>query len=221
MSYGKAKSRMYVAAAAFAGSVGTTAAAQMPGVPVLQNAWAAPGIVVAANYAGGSRNSVFVAAAAWAPASGRFQLSGGGGLQTRQGFGSRAVYGVRAALPLMQLMAGRLGIAGFAGIGGGAAKTGDTTSSNSVVPAGLGIGYRQAIGTAGRGFSVYVDPSYQHHRGTAGSKGYIRAAVGLDAGITARIGLTLGAEMGAKAAVGEVGPTGSRYGIGVSMKLGR
>src|ERR1043165_2463380 len=48
---------------------------------------------------------------------------------------SRGFYGARVAMPIMQMMAGKLGIAGFVGIGGGAAKSGDTTASKSVVPA--------------------------------------------------------------------------------------
>jgi hypothetical protein len=124
-------------------------------------------------------------------------------------------------MPLMQMMAGKLGIAGFAGVGGGAAKSGDTTASKSVVPLGVGIGYRQAFGTAGRGISAYLDPNYQFHSGTAGKKGYIRVGGGVDIGISPRFGATLGFESGATAKTGEVGPTGSLFGIGLSMKLGR
>jgi hypothetical protein len=43
----------------------TQAAAQMPGAPILQNAWASPGIVVAFNFAGGSEGPVYSAAASW------------------------------------------------------------------------------------------------------------------------------------------------------------
>lgn len=214
------KSRMWAGAALMTVGVAAAGQAQMPGAPVLQNAWAAPGIVVAANIAGGSGSSVYAGAAAWTPASGRFQLSGGAGMQSISGAGGgRAVYGARVAMPLMQAMSGKLGVAGFVGAGGGAGKTGDTTRSSTVIPAGVGIGYRQAIGTAGRGFSAYVDPTYQYHSGSKGSKGYIRFAVGLDIGITARFGLTAGLESGATAKPGTVGPRGSLYGVGVSMKL--
>jgi hypothetical protein len=214
------KSRMWASAALMSIGLAGMTGAQMPGAPVLQNAWAAPGIVVAANIAGGSGSSVYAGAAAWTPASGRFQLSGGAGLQSITGAGGgRAVYGARVAMPLMQAMSGRLGVAAFVGAGGGAGKTGDTTRSNTVIPAGLGVGYRQAIGTAGRGFSAYVDPSYQYHSGAKGSKSYIRFAVGVDIGISARFGLTAGLESGAKAKLGTVGPRGSLYGIGISMKL--
>ena len=197
-----------------------SAPGQMPGAPVLQNSWASPGIVVAANFASGA-GSLWGGAVGWAPASGRFQLSAGAGAHSPKGGSSRGVYGARVALPLMQMMGGKLGVAGFVGIGGGAAKAGDTTASKSVLPAGVGIGYRQAIGTAGRGISAYVDPNYQYHSGTAGKKGYFRVGGGLDIGVSARFGVTVGFESGAKAETGEVGPSGGLFGVGLSMKLGR
>ena len=215
MSYRKTKVALLI------GALGsTTAGAQMPGAPVLQNSWASPGIVVAADFASGS-GSLWGGAVGWAPSSGRFQLSAGAGAHSPKGGTSRAVYGARVALPLMQLMAGKLGVAGFVGIGGGAARTGDTTASKSVVPLGVGVGYRQAFGTAGRGISAYVDPNYQYHSGTAGKKGYFRVGGGVDVGLSARFGLTLGFESGATAGTGEVGPTGTLFGVGASMKLGR
>ncbi len=215
-----AKSRTWVLAAAVV-IAASPATAQMPGAPVLQNSWASPGIVVALNIAGGD-GTLYGGAAGWAPASGRFQLSGGAGLHNPKGDGSsRTVYGARVAMPIMQAMAGRLGVAGFVGIGGGAAKAGDTTASKTVIPAGVAIGYRQAIGTAGRGFSVYLDPNYQYHSATAGNKGVFRVAGGLDIGVSARFGLTVGFESGANAKAGEAGPTAGLYGVGISMKLGR
>jgi hypothetical protein len=202
-------------------AIGLPAGAQMPGAPVLQNAWAAPGMVVALDVAGGS-GTMFGGAVGWAPSSGRFQLSGGAGSHSpKGGGGGRLVYGVRAAFPIMQMMSGKLGIGGFVGAGGGNAKAGDTTSSKSVVPAGVTIGYRQAIGTAGRGFSAYLDPNYQYHSGALQKKGYFRVGGGVDIGVSARFGVTLGFESGASAKAGEVGPSGGLYGLGVSMKLGR
>jgi len=198
----------------------TLASAQMPGAPVLQNAWATPGMVVALDFASGS-GSLYGGAVGWAPGSGRFQLSAGAGSHSPKGGASRAVYGARVAFPVMQIMGGKLGIAGFAGIGGGAAKAGDTTAAKSVVPVGLGIGYRQAFGTAGRGVSAYLDPNYQYHSGTAGKRGYFRVGGGVDVGLSPRFGLTLGFESGATAKTGEVGPTAGLFGVGASMKLGR
>ena len=214
------KSRTFTAmAVAITGAI--QAGAQMPGAPVFQNAWAAPGIVVALDIAGGSNGSVYAGAAGWAPSRGRFQLSGGAGMQASQGAGSRAVYGARVAVPVMQLMGGKVGIAAFGGIGGGAGSATDSLRSNTVVPGGVAIGYRQSIGSGGRGFSVFADPGYQYHSGTTGSQGYLRVGYGIDAGISSRFGLTIGGESGGIAGSGKAGPTGSLYGVGVSMKLGR
>ena len=81
--------------------------------------------------------------------------------------------------------------------------------------------YRQAIGTAGRGISAYLDPNYQLHNGTAGNQGYFRIGGGVDLGISSRFGVTVGFEGGASAGTGEVGPSGGLFGVGASMKLGR
>lgn len=197
--------------------VASDATAQMPGAPVLQNAWAAPGIVVALNIAGGAGSNVYGGAAGWSPSSGRFQLSGGLGMQSSTGSGSRAVYGARAALPVAQLMGGKLGLAGFVGIGGGASGSKDTLRSSTIVPAGVAIGYRQSIGAGGKGFSVYADPGYHYHSGTS-SQGYFRVGFGLDAGISSKFGVTVGGEAGGK---GRGTTSANTYGVGLSMKLGR
>ena len=198
--------------------------AQIPGAPVLQNAWAAPGIVAALNISGGSaagasNAGVYALAAGWAPSGARFQLSGGGGAAS--GGGSRGVYGVRAAVPITELMQGKLGLGGFVGVGGSSAPAGDSISSTMVVPVGAAIGYRMAIGSAGRGFSAYVDPNYQLHSGPKTRTGFFRVGIGVDAGITSRLGATLGLETGSTAPAGKVGPRGSVFGLGVSMKMGR
>lgn len=207
--------------AAFVGP--PTLAAQLPGTPVLQNAWATPGIVVALDVGGGSSGNgpAYAGAAAWAPSSGRFQLSAGAGMQTFSAAPSRAVFGARASVPLKELMGGNLGIGAFVGVGGGSVNVSDSLRTKSVVPAGLAIGYRRAVGTAGRGFSVYADPNYQYQSGSKNSKGYFRVGFGLDAGITSRFGVTVGLESGATAAPGFVGPHGTLFGVGASMKLGR
>jgi hypothetical protein len=197
--------------------------AQMPGVPVLQNAWATPGIVVALNAGGGSKGSVWGGALSWAPGSGeraRLQFSGGGGMQSVSGSGSRGVYGVRLAAPLMQMMDGKLGVAAFGGVGGGGSGgSTDTTATKSLVPVGVAIGYRQALGS--RGFSVYGTPSFQRASGKAGSASAIRVAFGIDFALAKNIGLTGGIELGQTASTGEVGPRGSIYGVGASYALGR
>jgi hypothetical protein len=197
--------------------------AQLPGTPVLQNAWASPGIVVALDIGGGSVGSgpAYAGAVAWAPSSGRFQLSGGAGMQSFSGSASRAVYGARAALPVTQMMGGNLGVAAFVGIGGGASRAGDSVRATSVIPAGIAIGYRRSVGAGGKGFSIYADPNYQYQSGSKNKKGYLRVGAGVDAGITPRFGLTVGLESGATAAAGSVGPRGMLFGIGASMKLGQ
>src|SRR3954467_1880363 len=57
--------------------VAATANARVPGVPVLQNAWATSGFVAALNLGGGSGASVYGGAIGWTPGSGRFQVSAG------------------------------------------------------------------------------------------------------------------------------------------------
>ena len=194
--------------------------AQLPNAPVLQNAWVTPGIVVAANAGGGSDGSVYAAAASWAPSAGRFQLAGGGGITSRSGGDGRGVFGARIAFPMMQLMGGAVGLAGFVGVGGGSGTGDDTTAVETGVPAGVGIGYRRSLGST-RGFSVYATPHYLWASGKAGNTGLIRVAAGLDVGLSPRIGITGGIEMGQSADEGEVGPTGTLYGVGFSFVLGR
>ena len=199
-------------------------AAQLPGAPVLQNAWAAPGIVVALDFGGGSgtaSGSTVAGAAAWAPGNGRFQFSAGAGMNRATGSANRAVYGARVAAPVTQMMGGNLGVAAFVGVGGGTVVTTDSLRAKSIVPAGLAIAYRRPVGVAGKGFSLYADPNYQYQSGSKNSKGYFRVGIGLDAGITSRFGVTVGLESGANAAAGSVGPRGSLFGVGASMKLGR
>ena len=205
-------------------SVTASAAAQLPGAPVLQNAWAAPGIVAALDFAGGSKGAnggsagSYAAAAGWAPGNAHFQLSAGGGIQSGSGT-SRGVFAGRAAFTVMQLMGGKLGLAAFAGVGGGPVKSTDTLTAKTVVPASLAVGYRLGIGTSGKGFSVYADPHYQHQAGVRTSSGTFRVGVGVDAGITSRFGATLGLEAGSSAKVGTTGPRATTFGLGVSYKF--
>src|SRR5436309_14618622 len=116
-------------------TLASSAVAQLPGAPVLQNAWAAPGMVVALDLGVGSAGSgsTFAGAVGWTPGNGRVQLSAGAGMQTATGSSSRGVFGVRAAMPIMQMMAGNLGIAGFVGVGGASGTSKDSTRVTSVV----------------------------------------------------------------------------------------
>jgi hypothetical protein len=206
----------------------SSAAAQLPNAPILQNVWANPGMVGAFNMGGGSGGSVYAGAASWTPSSGRFQLSGGLGIQsTTNGGGSNAAYGARVALPLGGSSAS-FGFAGFVGLGGGGAKrtvvdsvTRDTIVANAtttLIPVGGSVGWRKAIGTS-HGFSLYATPSYVFLTGGGSNGGILRAAVGADVGITQSIGLTGGVEFGqTRSSLG--GPSGTMYGLGVSYAFG-
>jgi hypothetical protein len=209
------------------------AEAQIPGAPVLQNAWATPGIVGAVNVAGSSGQSVFAGAAGWSPGSGRFQISGGVGYQNRTDFDGRVVYGGRVAIPFGGASS-TFGFAAFAGIGGGPAgkrqvvidtTTGDkvtvddTLSSTMQVPLGAAIGYRRAFGS--HGLSVYATPAWVIYSGGAKTGGLFRAAVGVDFGITRSFGATAGIDFGGTRSNEVGGPSSTQYGIGVSYAFGR
>jgi hypothetical protein len=196
--------------------------AQIPGAPILQNAWATPGLVGALNFGGGSDGTVFAAAASWSPASGRFQLSGGGGAQTRTGKGSRGVYGVRAAIPFGGAQSS-FGFAAFAGVGGGNGGTSafpDSISSTTEVPIGVGIGWRRAIG-ANHGVSIYATPAYVLFSGGSKNGSLFRGSLGSDVGITPALGATVGVEFGGTRPRGYGGPSGTIFGLGVSYAFGR
>jgi hypothetical protein len=217
-------------------SSATPVGGQIPGAPVLQNAWATPGIVGAIDASGGSGASVYAAAASWAPGSGHFQLSGGGGIETGSGVKRRGVYGFRAAIPLGGASS-TFGFAAFAGVGGGPSRVTsfttfppcpacvsgpvvtDSVTSTAEVPVGVAAGWRHAIG-ATHGVPLYATPSYVFFSGGTKGGGLFRAALGGDVGITASLGATLGIEFGGKRARGLGGPTGSLYGFGLSYALG-
>jgi hypothetical protein len=200
-----------------------SAMAQMPGAPVLQNAWAAPGVVAAIDLSGGSGGGpTYAAALGWAPASARFQLSGGLGAHSMSGEGTRTVYGLRAAIPFGGASS-PLGVAAFAGVGGGStlkSSSVDSVASTTEIPLGVAIGWRRAIGGTHR-FSAYAAPSYVLFSGGTKSGGLVRAAIGADVGLTASLGATLGVEFGGTRARGLGGPTGTLFGLGISYALGR
>ena len=189
--------------------------AQMPGVPVLQNAFAAPGFTVAANYAEGGGTLAFGGAVAWGIRGGRFQLTGGVGAVNPPAGATSASYGGRASASLLQFAGGAAGVAAFAGVGG--AQRGDTAVIS--VPAGAAIGFRWAFGE--RGMSAYATPSYRWERNTRGDEsstrdGFLRLALGLDVTIVSRLGATLGYEFGQRAEDDAPGPAGRVWGIGIS-----
>src|SRR5215213_5877833 len=68
--------RMLAGAVACVMGLAGASNAQMPGLPVLQNAFANSGVTVAGNYGHVSGSNVFGVAGAWGLGSGRFQISG-------------------------------------------------------------------------------------------------------------------------------------------------
>ena len=214
-------------------ALATVAGAQMPGVPVLQNAWATPGFVAAANFGGGSDGSVYALAGGWTPGSARFQFSGGVGARSITGAGTKTVYGLRAAMPFGGASSS-FGFAALAGVGGGQAVTrnaagvvvkgdtlhpGDSVTSTTQIPVGAAIGYRKAIGS--RGISAYATPTYTFFNGGTSTGGVFRVAIGADFGITNAIGVTGGVEFGGTRPKSVGGPSGTTWGLGVSYALGR
>jgi hypothetical protein len=212
------RSKINLVVAAVAMLAASTVAAQMPGAPILQNAWASPGLVGAVNFAGGD-GSVYAGAIAWATPTARFQFSGGIGVRSQSGIGSNSVYGVRAAMPFGSAT-GAIGFGAFAGVGGGKTPNADSTASNTQVPVGVAVGWRHALG-ASHGVSVYATPAYVFLTGGTKSGGVVRSGVGVDLGITRSIGATVGAEFGGTRAKGQGGPTGTLYGVGVSYAFGK
>lgn len=181
----------------------SSTAAQIPGAPVLQNAFSNPGLAVAANFGGGGGQSLFALAAGWGLGN-RFLLSGAAGAQ-RSNEATRGAYGARASMSVWSSAGGSLGAAAFAGVGGAPRtrnETGVTNPAIFTVPAGISVGYRRSMG-ANRGISAYISPMYRWARlstdndGTA-SEGNFRVAVGLDFSFNPSLGVTAGAEMGSK-----------------------
>lgn len=196
--------------------------AQVPGLPVLQNAFSNPGVAFAANFGSGSGHSYYGAAAAWGlGATGAFLVSGAAGAQ-RSNDATRGAYGGRASMRLWASPSG-LGVAGFAGVGGAMETHTGTVVTNPaimVVPVGASIGYRRALG-ARRGISAYVAPFYRWARvdsGTVVSSGSFRFSGGVDFSLTPSIGITLGGEAGG---AGSGGGTSGAFGVGLTFVPGR
>jgi len=195
----------------------TVARAQMPGLPVLQNAFTNPGITVAGNAGFSGDLNTYGGAAAWVPGNGRFGLSAGVGYVTPDSGDGTVAYGARAVVGVPWLA--RFGdLAGAVFVGAGrASKSGVSTS---YVPAGVSVGWRRAIG-ATRGISLYAAPFYGWTRlsgdGESVSKGLVRASFGADVTIMPRLGATIGVETGQNAGDGDPGPDGTVFGAGISF----
>jgi hypothetical protein len=216
-------------------AVAAPAEAQMLGVPVLQNAFANPGIAVAANFGTQDGARGYGAAAAWAPGRGRFQLSAGGGVfdvEVSPDDRDRTfTWGARGAFSFLELAEGSIGVGAFAGVGG---LSRDRVTELRV-PIGASVGWRRALGET-RAISVYVAPfySYAERRFDRGGldcdtqicppetdrAGSVRVSAGLDIALFRALGLTLGYEDGQRADDGDPGATSGVFGIGLSYAFG-
>lgn len=216
------KTTPYLLALALAGS-SVTAAAQVPGLPVLQNAFANPGLGVAANFGGGAGHSFFGAAGALGLGGGRFQASAAAGVH-RANQASRGAYGARIAANVWTSRGGALAAGAFVGFGG-APRTRDdlgatTNSAVLSIPAGISVGFRKSIG-ATRGFAIYGSPLYKWSRTEANDRattsGSLGGSLGVDFAVTQSIGVTAGGEFGKKTG----GGTASTLGVAISFVPGR
>jgi hypothetical protein len=218
--------RRPAAAAPLALAAALTAApagAQLLGLPVAQSPFGGRPFAVAAN-AGGGGDGLRTYGLALGLRKGDSRLTGAAGIGSVQGFRlTRPSFGARVAYLKRLGTSGTLAAAPFAGFG--YVARGDiqkqTASRNggqiirgnlSVIPAGVSLGYRRTL--AGRPVAVHVSPQAQYWRrggddmaGIAPSnRFYPRAALGVDAGVTSQLGLTLAVEGGASREAG-TGPT--------------
>lgn len=190
-----------LAAISLAVILGSTAiAAQVPGAPVLQNAFSNPGLGLAANFGGGSGQSFYGLAAAYGMGGGRLQVSAAAGAQHSTD-ATRGAYGARASANVWTSAGGALAAAAFAGIGGAPRTRSGAVTTNPamlVVPAGITAAYRRGLGST-RGIAAYVSPLYRWTRltsDTSTSTGKLGASLGIDVSVTSSIGATIGAELG-------------------------
>jgi hypothetical protein len=201
----------------------TSAAAQLPGVPVLQNAWATPGVMIAANGGGTSSRSTVAAAASWAPTA-RFQLSAGAGYQTGRSVGSSIAYGARVAIPFVPSTS-PIGFALFAGVGGTASHRNqaivpafDSVTNSAEIPVGAALGWCQR-GGSGRGFSLFAAPALVFYTGGSAPDNLFRLALGADVGLTDSWGISAGLDVGQSRPRAVGGPGGPQFGVGVSRAM--
>lgn len=194
------------------------AAAQMAGVPVLQNAFVNPGTTFGANLAVASGALVYAGALAWVPENGKIQLSGGVGVLDPDNGSGRVTWGGRAMLPIGPLSSRTLGVAAFAGVG--SMSAGRATETR--IPLGASVGYRGTFG-GNHAISGYVAPFLDVSRlkrdSVSETKSLFRVSLGVDVAIASQIGLTVGYEWGARAPEGSPGPAGGLFGVGLSYAL--
>jgi len=203
--------------AAATAPLGAAASAQVPGLPVLQNAFGNPGLSAALNFGSGGGASTYVGAASYG--AGRLILSGGVGAFVPDSGSTAASYGARAALPLRSFMGGSLGVAAFAGVGGATLHDISTTQ----VPLGVAVGWRHRLGDT-RGVSVYAAPIAGYHRasgdGESESEWRFQYAVGADLALTRRLGLTIGVGQASLPGHFQLDDTDTIFGAGVAWAFG-
>jgi hypothetical protein len=221
MRHSLLSARRWPAALALLAATPAAAAAQMPGVPVLQGPFRNPGVTVGAFGAGADGTRAAGGAVAIVPRLRWLQFTVGGGYADAGSsvatYGGRAAVSLRRFLPFLRSEA--IGVAVFAGIGGG---TRDSVTLLAL-PAGVTAGYRWVIGGT-RLLSVYASPFYSYSQSQGqgldtGGRGLLRVAGGVDFSLSRRIGLTVGVEGGAAAKDLQPGPRATLYAAGISFAL--
>jgi hypothetical protein len=207
-------------AASIVSTAVSPAISQVPGAPVLQNAFSNPGLAVAANFGGGGGQSLFALAAAYGLGTGRIQVSGAAGAQ-RSNDATRGAYGARAAMTVWTSRGGSLAAGAFAGVGGAPRTRNGAVMTNPAVmimPVGLSVGYRRPLG-ANRGISAYASPLYRWTRVkddvASASEGAFRGSIGLDFSVNPSLGATVGSEFGSSSS------GSSNFGVAISWVPGR
>ena len=197
----------------------TAAHAQMPGQPVIQNAFTNPGWAFGVNYGDSDEALGYGGAIGWGNGSAKLALSVGGGIWDPADAESVFAWGTRALWSPLRFLEDKAAAGVFAGIGGARQEELDLIEA----PIGVAAGFRAAIGET-RGISVYAAPFLRLSRadlgGGAGENNWLfRGSVGVDVAALPRLGVTLGYEFGATADAGEPGPTGGIFGLGVSYVM--
>jgi hypothetical protein len=193
--------------------------AQMPGQPVLQNAFANPGWAFGVNYGDSDEALGYGGAVAWGNATAKLAFSVGGGIWDAAVGENVFAWGTRALWSPLRFKQDRIAAGVFAGIGGARQDELDLIEA----PVGVAGAIRMAIGET-RGVSFYAAPFLRLARadlgGGAGETNWLfRGSVGVDVAALPRLGVTLGYEFGATADAGEPGPAGGILGLGVSYVL--
>jgi hypothetical protein len=219
-----------------------TAAAQLPGLPVLQGAFPAPGLAAGVDLGQGSGRQVIAGALGYAPGSGRFGVTAGIGAFAEDEPGyrkGRVAYGARVALTAVRFADDRVALTPFAGFGsrrptlanaslagapaGAVVDTGSAVQLDEV-PLGVAAGWRFGLG-ASRAMALSLAPAYVLYRragaGFDDTRWGMRVAAVAEASLAPRLGVALGAEFGQAATGSEPGPRGVRAGLGVSVSLAR